>query len=207
MTPGSDGTRAVPTLREDGRANILGATVALLQERTPDELTIREIAQAAGHHHRFVSAWFGGKGGLYREALPILVANVATRNDQFLDDVMPLTLMLTSQDLRAAISLVGWLAQHEPEWFANERQPILEDALFATYTTRLGLDPDTARLLAQRMMAIGLGVVLFPELVDTSPETLTKHRALELRICRLLAADETASRPQTERDHGSASLT
>lgn len=194
MNPGPDGTRAHPTLREDGRANILGATVALLRERSPDELTIREIAQAAGHHHRFVSAWFGGKSGLYREALPVLVANVVAQDDQFLDDVMPLALVLVSPDLRAAISLVGWLAQHDPEWFANEREPVMERALLTIYTTRFGLDPETAWLLVQRMMAMGLGVVVFPELLDTSREAMARHRALELRICRLLAADDPAVR-------------
>ena len=46
----------------------LDATILLLQDRSPDQITVRDVAQASGHHHRFVQAWFGGKVGLLREA-------------------------------------------------------------------------------------------------------------------------------------------
>ena len=61
------------TPRAIGIEHMIDATIRLLQDRTPDQITVRDVALAAGHHHRFVQAWFGGKVGLLRAAFDRLL--------------------------------------------------------------------------------------------------------------------------------------
>ena len=42
------------TPRDVGMANMVAAARALLDDRPPEEITVRDIAAASGHHHRFV---------------------------------------------------------------------------------------------------------------------------------------------------------
>lgn len=44
--------RALPTPRPEGMANILDATMRLLQERSPGDISLRDVATEAGHDVR-----------------------------------------------------------------------------------------------------------------------------------------------------------
>ena len=59
-------TTQTRTPRAIGIEHMVEATIRLLQDRSPEQITVRDIAEASGHHHRFVQAWFGGKVGLLR---------------------------------------------------------------------------------------------------------------------------------------------
>ena len=52
---------------------MVAATRDLLGERSAELITIRDVAEASGHHHRFVQAWFGGQGALLRVVFGALV--------------------------------------------------------------------------------------------------------------------------------------
>ena len=66
------------TPRDVGMANMVAAARALLDDRPPEEITVRDIAAASGHHHRFVQAWFGGKVGLFRTVFDQMVDELSS---------------------------------------------------------------------------------------------------------------------------------
>lgn len=172
---------------------MLEATVGLLLEKSPDDITIREIGERAGHHHRFISGWFGSKAGLYLEALGELAAETAAKRPTSPgDEAMPFTGIIESPELRAAIAMMDWLLRHDREAFLSHRPRIFEGTLRDIYVDRFGLDPATAALLTQRMIALGISAVLFPDLLELDKHRLDEQRELEMRICRLLAADGPA---------------
>lgn len=164
---------------------MLDATVALLLERSPEDLTIREIAERAGHHHRFVSEWFGSKAGLYRAAFPILFARVAS------DDELPwVSGTVNRPEMRSALAVVNWLMARAPELLLDDPPRLAADRLQDFYE-QIGMEPSLARLLTQRILVTAMGATLFARLVGASDEDLEQHRALELRILGLLVADQS----------------
>ena len=50
--------------REQGMELLINAAFELVREKTPDDISIREIASLAKVHHRFIAEWFGGKAQL-----------------------------------------------------------------------------------------------------------------------------------------------
>ena len=78
--------RAFPTPRPEGMANILDATMRLLQERSPGDISLRDVATEAGHGHRLIVEWFGGKGGLFAAVLERLFRDLAASGERFYSD-------------------------------------------------------------------------------------------------------------------------
>jgi len=50
--------------REEGMELLINAAFELVHHKTPDDISIREIASLAKVHHRFIAEWFGGKAQL-----------------------------------------------------------------------------------------------------------------------------------------------
>lgn len=65
----------------EARALILEATQELFQERTPDEIGLKDVARRAGVSHALVSHYFGTKEALVEEAIAMLLTS---RREQLL---------------------------------------------------------------------------------------------------------------------------
>ena len=57
--------RATRRPRAECEELLLRAAEKLLKKRNPSEISIRDIADEATVHHRFIAAWFGGKAQLF----------------------------------------------------------------------------------------------------------------------------------------------
>jgi len=56
--------RQVRRTREEGMELLISAAFTLVRKKSPDDISIREIATLAKVHHRFIAEWFGGKAQL-----------------------------------------------------------------------------------------------------------------------------------------------
>jgi AcrR family transcriptional regulator len=167
-------------------AAMVAAAIELLLERTPDEITIRDVAERSGHHHRFVASWFGGKAGLFRAAFDQMASAAAGALTLTVPDPgtapTPATVRL--------VHLMNWLATHDPEAFAADRPTPLIDRIAEQYVERFGQDAELARLSAQRLLSIIVALTLFPGPLNVAPGDLDRHFLLE---------DEGAGRSVTRR--------
>jgi AcrR family transcriptional regulator len=169
------------TPRHEARQNVLRATLDLLVERDPDQITVREIAERAGHHHRFIQDWFGGKTNLFAEAFRELALELATKIDFTKPNPTgPDPLVVRS------VRLMNWLVANEPTVITGDRMRPVINRLQQLYAERFGIDSDTARLLAQRMMFLMSGVVLFKDAFGLSTIDVPRQIALEFEIARRL---------------------
>jgi AcrR family transcriptional regulator len=169
------------TPRHEARQNVLNATLELLTERDPEQITVRDIAERSGHHHRFIQDWFGGKANLFAEAFQEINAEIAQMIG-FEGDVStgPDPLIVRS------VRLMNWLVANDPSSVTGERMRPVVNRVQNMYQDRFGIDADTARLLAQRMMFIMTGVVLFKDVFGVAEIDLPKQVALEFDIARRL---------------------
>lgn len=173
-----------PTPRAEGIQHMVDAAVALLRELPPEQVTVRAVAERAGHHHRFVSEWFGSKAGLFRVALDALLDKALVGHSLLLQrGGMP-------PDVRTAIHLMAWLVANDQDQLTESRPSQFRDVLVTNFVEVLGLDPDLADLLAVRVVAGIIGIVLFGEVMGIDDDTFERMRELELRVALLLAADQ-----------------
>lgn len=169
--------RRVP--REQAMRNMLAATVALLKEQDPDEVTVRDIAHRSGHNHRFVVEWFGSKVALFHLAFHELAAELTPN----MRTITPLT--ARRAEMVRIIKLMNWLAAADPQLFdTTEDRPLLE-AMIEGYRSRLS-DPQVAQLMAQRAIATVMSMVLFRGPLQVDESTWAEQVALEWRILELL---------------------
>ena len=169
------------TPRHEARRNVLQATIELLAERDPDQITVREIAERAGHHHRFIQDWFGGKTSLFVEAFQEINTELAERIDfNRPNPTGPDPLVVR------AVRLMNWLVANDPASVTGERMRPVINRIQHMYQDRFGVDPDTARLLAQRMMCIMSGMVLFQDVFAIESLDVPRQLQLEFEIARNL---------------------
>jgi AcrR family transcriptional regulator len=169
------------TPRHEGRQNVLRATLELLAERDPDQITVRDIAERSGHHHRFVQEWFGGKSNLFAEAFKEMSLELAER----LDFNRPTNQVPDPMTVRV-IRLMNWLVSNDPAAMKGDRLRPVMNRLQHMYEDRFGIAPETAVLLAQRMMFVMSGMVLFKDVVAAGELELARQVVLEFEIARLL---------------------
>jgi len=177
------------TPRDQGMEHMVEATVRLLRERGPDQITVRDVAAAAGHHHRFVQAWFGGKVGLFRAAFDRILEEEAQR----IRPAFP-TGAAFGSEARLAATLMNWLVAADPDVFEHPRPTPILDELTGMYQASFGLDAPTARLMALRVVAASTAAVLFPAPLGINDDDLAAMVELEQELAQLLAE---ARRSQT----------
>jgi len=158
---------------------MVDAAVALLRERPPEDVTVRDVALRAGHHHRFVVGWFGSKVGLFVAAFERMAADVAgsVRFPGVVDEVHP--------DAERVVRLMNWLIAKDPAALAGPRGTPLLDVLRRAYSD-LGVDDDDARLLAQRLVATVISLVLFPGAIGVQEGDVRRQVELERRLVAAL---------------------
>jgi len=159
---------------------MVAAAAELLREHPPEAITVRDVAGRAGHHHRFVAAWFGGKAGLFLEAFDRLAIE-ATSAVGF-----PAVRASIAPEVARVARLMNWLVANDPSAFADRRATPLIDRVTRIYVENLGLELELARLAAQRVIAGAISIVLFPEPLGVGPDDVGRHIELEVRVARLL---------------------
>jgi AcrR family transcriptional regulator len=170
------------TPRHEGRQNMLRATLELLAERHPDAITVRDIAERSGHNHRFVQEWFGGKTQLFAEAFHELSLEVADR----LDFNRPDTQIPDPLVVRV-IELMNWLVASDAQAVTGARMRPILNRLQHMYQDRFGIEGDTALLMAQRLMFLMSGVVLFKDVIGAGVGVdVPRQVLLEFEIARRL---------------------
>jgi AcrR family transcriptional regulator len=158
------------------------ATVRLLRERGPEQVTVRDVAAASGHHHRFVQAWFGGKVGLFRAAFDRMTEEDAK---QVQDPFGPVAGF--SPEVRATTVLMNWLVASDPESLTGPRPTPILDQLVEVYRTDFGLDEEVARLMALRIVSASVAAMLFPDVIGITSADVAAVGALERELAALLA--------------------
>src|SRR5687768_15018041 len=110
------------TPRAIGIEHMIDATIRLLLDRSPEQITVRDVARESGHHHRFVQAWFGSKVGLIRAAFDRLLEQTArgipspyVPHEGF------------SREIEIAATLLNWLMATDPDSLSAPRPtPIID---------------------------------------------------------------------------------
>lgn len=169
------------TRRDQGRENMVVATVALLRERGPEHVTVRDVAEASGHHHRFVQAWFGGKVALFRAAFDRMLEERATSMDE------GLAIVAFDDDLVTIVGLMNWLIAADPTALDGPRATPILDRMVEVYRNDFGLDGATARLMALRMISATIAGILFPGALGIEGDDISDIAMLEREMASLLA--------------------
>lgn len=155
---------------------MLRAAIELLDERDPDQLTVREIAERSGHHHRFVQDWFGGKGGLMLEVMTILSADLAREID-----LRPVRSEPDPRIVRV-VKVLTWLVANSPDVVGGERMRPLVSRIENFFRDRFGVSADDARLLARHAVATIAGYVMFHDALGFDPDDFPKVVALQFEL-------------------------
>ena len=164
--------------------SMVDAAVELLGVRSPDSVTVRDIAERSGHHHRFVAGWFGSKAGLFRVAFDQMAARVA--DDFVLEAPRPGGGPRTP--VVRLLHLMSWLATNDPESLQGDRATPLIDRVSASYQEQFGMTADVARVSAQRLAGYLLVTVLFPGPLGVQPGDFDAHLELEARFVQALGS-------------------
>jgi AcrR family transcriptional regulator len=175
-------TAQTRTPRAIGIEHMIDATIRLLQDRTPDQITVRDVALASGHHHRFVQAWFGGKVGLLRAAF-----------DRLLEDAVrgiPTPFVARegfTREVRTAASLMNWLMAADPGSLDPPRPRPIVERVVEIYRSEFDLDDDLARLMALRLVSGATSIILFSGPLGILNDDLPALMQLEIDLARLLS--------------------
>lgn len=172
------------TPRADGKRHMVEAAIHLLRERPAEQISIRDIAEESGHHHRFVQSWFGGKVALMRAAFEQLTEDAADGLEA------PLDRGQFSEDVRISTSLMNWLVAADPHALDGPRPTPIIDRITEIYVTSCSLKPDLARLMALRVVAGSISALLFPDSLGLNDGDLPALARLEAKLADLLARDE-----------------
>lgn len=169
------------THRDQGTENMIEATVRLLRQRGPDQITVRDVAEESGHHHRMVQAWFGGKVGLFRAAFDHLLREAAGQLGGLTGDP------LLDPDLRLTVTLMNWLVATEPGSLDGPRPTPVIDQVTEIYRETFGLDREVARLMALRTVGASVAALLYPGPLGITPDDIKAIAKLETELATLLA--------------------
>jgi AcrR family transcriptional regulator len=179
MTTPASPSRMPRTSRDEGMEHMVTAAVELLREQPPEAVTVRDVGRRAGHHHRFVAAWFGGKSGLFLAAFDRLALEAASAMG------FPAIRTSIAPEVIRVARLMNWLVANDPSAFAHRRATPIIDRVARIYED-LGLGSELARLAAQRVVAGAISLALFPDPLGIEPDDVGRHVELEMRVAMLL---------------------
>jgi AcrR family transcriptional regulator len=159
--------RGTRRTREVGMELLIAAAFELIQQKNPDEISIREIASLAKVHHRFIAEWFGGKAQL------LLI--VHSRNA---DNILGLTPTINSMKKTQVILIVTqqiqlslWLMRNGIEFpDMSSAFPSIPAAINNLEENR-GLSPKDARIVGSIYLAVLLSNVVVAPFIKDAPTT------------------------------------
>lgn len=177
----TEAAASVYTPRAVTMQRIIDAALELLLDSPPDQVTNRDVTDRAGVHHRYIPDWFGGKLGLIAAVYPKAVdAAVGAL-------VFPRSMVDLTPEMLRLLRIITWLGINGPDQLNEIKGLPMKSAIEAMLVERFAVDGETARLLAQRTLALVIGLFVAGQLVGLAPEDLQRQLALEVRIALLLA--------------------
>ena len=159
-----DTKRANPTPRKEGMANIVAATIRLLETHGPEEITLRDVAAESGHGHRLIVEWFGGKGELFAEVFRQVFENLVERGTFFYADLP------TQPDVRKVFRIFNYMLVEHPEFISKARSGYLVEVIQDRLKSNRGVPADQAQIAAKRLAILTMGIALFAEFFELSDE-------------------------------------
>ena len=166
------------TPRDVGMSKIVAATLDLLDAYGPQDLTIRQIARAAGHHHRLIIEWFGSKGGLFAAVFEEVFRDLISSGELFDGPVA------ARSEVKKAFGLFNYMQMHHREFFASANRGFVVEAVEQRFQETSGMTVEQARLAARRIATQVLGLSLFSEFFDLTPEEIKTIEIQELESMR-----------------------
>ncbi len=167
--------RELPTPRNEGMENIVAATIRLLEDRGPADITLRDVAEESGHGHRLIVEWFGGKGGLFDAVFRKIFDDLMQTGSLFYADV-PIR-----SEVRRAFELFNYMHVHHRDFIESTRDEFVIKAMRERMQSGLGLSEEKARLVANRLSVLVLGISLFRDYFELSDDELVKMMQDEFR--------------------------
>lgn len=168
----------------DIKERIVKTTLRLLLTRDPESLTIREIAAQANTHHRYIPDYFGGKGPLFAEVLPLTTAVITG----IVNEGSPAT--FPSKELTRIIRLTAWLAVNEPLWFRTRSSGMVLETVTEFYVAVHGLNEENARHMAQKLVSSAITAVLYPEIIRFDRSQTAEFVKTDTAIAEFLASKQ-----------------
>jgi AcrR family transcriptional regulator len=168
--------RELPTPRSEGMENIVAATIRLLGERGPADITLRDVARESGHGHRLIVEWFGGKGGLFDAVFRKIFDDLMQTGTLFYADV-PLRI-----EVRRAFELFNYMHVHHRDFIESTRDEFVIKAMRERMQSGLGLAEDKATLVANRLSILVLGIALFRDYFSLSDDEVVRMMQDEFRV-------------------------
>lgn len=185
-------SRAHATPRNEGMANIVAATIRLLETRGPQDVTLRDVARESGHGHRLIVEWFGGKGGLFAAVVNQTFEQLAASGELFYAD-LPLR-----REVRAVLQVFNYMQIHHPEFVKQARTRLPFESALERLTTDRGFTLEQAQVVLNRLALQLLGVALFREYFEISDDEVVRMMQAEFRATTGL---ELSDNPKRKRDN------
>ena len=164
--------------RAESMTMLQEAALTLLLENHPDNLTVRDIAELAGAHFRYIPDYFGGKAELFASIYP-RVANEAAEILTF-PFAAAVVNGISPQIVRHA-RLAIWLSSNHPDGVPTTDRP-LQHRLMETLITQFGIDDAIAKIVSERLIALVIVLAAFPDVVTPEPIDVQAHIALEMNM-------------------------
>lgn len=168
--------------RDEVEKRLKITTLELLLDLPPDDITVRQIAEKSECHHPNIATYFGSKAGLYEAIFPLAAEAIAQTN-------IPALFVRPSKELVRLVRLAAWLESNSADYFHQLSERPLLTALSMIYTDRFKINEADAHLLAQRLVALMMGAILYPSVIGLQSHEFEQQFNLEMRIMQHLAAD------------------
>jgi AcrR family transcriptional regulator len=167
-------TRRSPTPREEGMANIVAATLEILDTTPPQDVTIRQVAEKSGHHHRLIVEWFGGKNELFAIAFETIFRRLIETGELYGDRIA------SRADVKKGFLLFNYGQMHDPEFTRRARTGFVVSEMERHIASQRNLSPEQAKLAARQLAIYTLGRSLFAPFFDLTEDDLTKIESWEI---------------------------
>jgi AcrR family transcriptional regulator len=174
--------------KDEAMSNLITAAYELLHEKSPDDITIRDVAERANCHHRYIPDYFGGK-------LPLMIAVLPLARDALLGKLQQLDFEgFPSPELVRFINLLGWLMRNGDQETRSPFTGELFESVTKMYQDIYGFDSEMAGLLAKRLIGSVITMVLMPQAIWMEDGNAKDFFELEQRMMLALAKDLDAEK-------------
>ena len=167
--------RSQPTHRDEGKANVIAATLRLLDTTAPKDITLRDIARESGHGNRLIIEWFGGKGGLFGAVFERIFAELRESGQLFAADIP------VRDETKKVFGLFSYMKLMHPEETAQLRSGLIDTAVRERMQNALGMSAEQADLAVRRLSVVTLGAAVFADFFGLSGDEVIRLMQDEFR--------------------------
>lgn len=155
----------------------------MLLETRPGTLTVRDIADRAGVHFRYIPDYFGGKAELFAAVFSRIAEEAAA------EVTFPFA-AATSDEINPKVvrlaRLALWLSANHPSGVPASDRP-MQHRVENILMDHFGIDHHTATLAAERLIALVIVLAGYPDVVTPNPIDIRAHIGLELKMLSAIA--------------------